>query len=212
MEDQIKVAYLHFAGKLPRKYEDKAIMSVALCTDYLGYYLVTKKVEAVDAETTNNKWIDVQALDYALDFLFRIQSDLIAQGVSRVFLVTDNPNLYTYLVDKPLSKTIKTWLDVIYKNYSVFGPKELKLGIGMCKLCDRNRAKTYYFEKFVENESYLTEKPEHEIVMHEDGEAEKKIKRKPKKHVFSGLDNLITAADLLKEAEVDGVADIEELK
>lgn len=206
MEDTVKVAYVHFAGKLPRKYEDKAIMSVAICTDYLGYCLVTKKVEVVDAETSNNKWIDIQALDYALNYLFRIQADLMEQGVSRVFLVTDNANVYNYLVDTPLSKTVKEWLNLIYKNYSVFGPKELKLGVGVCQLCERNRAKTYYFEKFVENPEYFEQKPARVASSHKEDKTQKKVK-----YVFGDMDNLITAKELLKEAEVDGVDDITEL-
>lgn len=197
----VKVAYVHFSGKLPRKYPGKAIMSVAICTDYLGYNLVTKKVEAVDAETSNNKWIDVQALDYALNYLFRIQSDLISSGVTRVFLVTDNPNLYTYLVEEPLSKTIKDWLDILFNNYSVFGPKELKLGIGVCKLCERNRAKTYYFDKFVENPEYFNIKPV--------AKSSKVSKRKT--YVFDGFDTLITAKDLLNESSVDGLDELKEL-
>lgn len=206
MEDMVKVAYVHFAGKLPRKHEDKAIMSVAICTDYLGYCLVTKKVEVVDAETSNNKWVDIQALDYALNYLFRIQKDLMEQGVSRVFLVTDNPNLYTYLVESPLSKTVKAWLNLIFKNYSVFGPKELKLGVGVCQLCERNRAKTYYFEKFVENPEYLDKKISHTVIKHNEKEIKKQVK-----YVFGEMDNMISAKDLLKEAEVDGIKEITEL-
>lgn len=197
----VKIAYVHFSGKLPRKYPGKAIVSVAICTDYLGYNLVMKKVEAVDAETTNNKWIDVQALDYTLDFLFRIQSNLISLGVTRIFLVTDNPNLYTYLVDSPLNKTIKSWLNDIYKTYTVFGPKELKLGIGVCNLCERNRSKTYYFEKFVENPEYLT-------TSNDAPSYAKKVKRV---YVFNDFDNLIPASSLLNEAKIEGIDEIEEL-
>lgn len=202
MSEVVKVAYVHFAGKLPRKYPGKAIMSVSICTDYLGYNQVMRKVEAVDAETSNNKWIDIQALDYALNYLFRIQADLISLGVTRIFLVTDNPNLYTYLVDEPLSKTVKDWLDLVFNNYSVFAPKELKLGIGVCKLCERNRAKTYYFEKFVENPDYFNIKPVNNS---------KSNKAKRKTYVFDGFESLITAKDLLNESNVDGLDELKEL-
>lgn len=201
MENTVKVAYVHFSGKLPRKYPDKAIISVAICTDYLGYNLVMKKVEAVDAETSNNKWIDVQALDYTLDYLFRIQSTLINQGVTRIFLVTDNPNLYTYLVDKPLNKVVKGWLNEIYKVYTVFGSKELKLGVGVCKLCERNRSKTYYFEKYVENPEYLTSS----------NDAPSYTKKTKKVYVFDDFDNLIPASSLLDNTKIDGIDEIEEL-
>lgn len=201
--DGVKVAYLHFAGKLPRKYKDKAIMSVAICTDYYGYNMVMKQVEVVDAETSNNKWVDIQALDYALNYLFKIQSELISLGVSRIFLVTDNPNLFGYLTDKPLSKAVKEWLDIIYTNYSVFGPKELKLGIGVCKLCERNRAKTYYFEKFVENPEYFN-------LNTNINNSTKTAKRKT--YVFEDINNMVTAKDLLNESAVEGVDELAALE
>ena len=155
-----KVAYLHFAGKIPRGYAGKAIMSIALCTDFHGTNLITSTVEAVDAQTDTHKWIDIQAFNYALDYLYKMQSELLRHHIVKVFIVTDNRVLHSYLAANNLTrivqKDIRFWLEDIYSSHASFMEKGIEyIGVGLADVTDHNRAKNYYHTKYVENPEML---------------------------------------------------------
>ena len=159
-----KIVYLHFAGKLPRDYPGKAIMSVALCADFHGTNLITSTVEAVDAETDNNKWIDIQAFDYALDYIYKMQSEFLKHNIVKVFLTTDSKTLHSYLsvdnLNKVVQKDIRAWLKDIYSSHASFMTKEIgHVGVGLADVTSHNRAKNYYQPKYVENPEMFNKTP-----------------------------------------------------
>ena len=159
-----KVAYLHFTGKLPRDYPGKAIMSIALCADFQGSDLITSVVEVVDAETDNNKWIDIQAFDYALDYIYKMQAEFLKHNIVKIFLTTDSKTLHSYLavdnLNKIAQKDIRAWIKDIYSAHGSFMPKEIShVGVGLSDVTPHNRAKNYYQVKYVDNPEMLTTKP-----------------------------------------------------
>lgn len=137
-----KFAFVHFAGKLPRDTQDKAVVAVAVCADFEGYTVIAKRTRAVENPSQNNKFTGLMALEEVFNYLYDNQLSLLNAGVSRVYLVTDSRFTYQYLTGATTNSYALNYLSDLYKRFSFGGPKELRIGVGVAELCFRNSAKS----------------------------------------------------------------------
>lgn len=151
MNNKITI-YCHFSFKRPKNKSGKCYLACAFYSDFDGKKLLEKRV------VERNLWVDhqfitgAQAYEFALSTIYMYQGVLTRKGVNRVMLVTDNSILAGWIENPDKHKNFKEYIDRANAMYRVHGPKEIVLGIGLCKVREYERSYKYCKEQYVEEE------------------------------------------------------------
>lgn len=148
-----KIAYIHFMSKVPRNAETKAVSAVVVCADYEGYKVITKRVRTGENETNNPKWTNLIALKETFAFIYDMQASMLKSGVTKVYLVTDSTIMYSFLTKRPTNSFVRRYINSLYQLYGFGGSKELRIGVGVAKLCSRNSARSRCDSSLIEKET-----------------------------------------------------------
>lgn len=161
MDNKKITLYCHFSFKRPKNKPGKCYLACAFYQDYAAKKLIAKRV------VERNLWVDhqfitgAQAYEFALSTIYIYQGILISKGVNQIMLVTDNSILAGWITDPKKHKNFANYIERANSMYRVFAPKEITLGIGLCKVWEYEKSYKYCKEQYVEKEDNVVNKNEH---------------------------------------------------
>lgn len=134
--------YCHFSFKRPKGH-NYGLFAVAFYRDFNGKSLLTHKTRKFELWENHQFITAIQAYEHALMTIHELQGQMLSAGIRQVMLVTDNSTLAGWIEYPNKNKKYAPYMRKAVKNYSVGGPKEIVLGIGLCE--PRKAEKSYKY-------------------------------------------------------------------
>lgn len=148
---KVKRVYCHFSFRRPRG-KDYGLFAVAFYWDYDGTKLITKKVRKIKLWDNQQFISAIQSYENALRTIHEYQGQMIKAGIKQVMLVTDNSILAGWIEDPNKNKYYTPYMERAIKNYRIGEPKELVIGVGLCKVREYEKSYKYCKEELVDED------------------------------------------------------------
>lgn len=199
----MKKVYCHFSFRRPRD-KDYGLFAAALYADKQGKKLVAHKTRAFKLWVDHQYITAAQAYEHALRCVWEWQGKLKEKGVTNVLLVTDNSILAGWVTRPRGNRNFGEWVEKAQMPYTVGGPRELALPIGLCEPRKYEKSHKYCRHELVVNDIPGT--------VGESGDSEGAGKGEGRKEVYQiDIDKHTNILDINEEDMPEGMGDVVEI-
>lgn len=146
-----RTVYCHFSFRRPKGQSEFGYFSAAVYNDFNAKYLLAQTTRKLPLWENTQFVTAVQSYENVLHCIHEWQGMMFRKNIRQVMLVTDNSILAGWILDPGKNKNYAEYMERAIYKYRCGGPKEITIGIGLCKPWERERSYKFCNESKVKN-------------------------------------------------------------